>query len=74
MNGGVDPDTPREDRLDHIRRLLKERTAYWSVYNPRSSYLYDVEEAGDDIRWLVAEIERLGGEVKRFAGTREGNE
>jgi len=32
-----------------------------------------VEEAGDDIRWLVAEIERLGGEVKRLAETR-GND
>jgi len=62
-----------EDRLERIRRLLKERKAYWSAYNPGSPYLYDVEEAGDDIRWLLGEIERLSGEAKRPAGTPDQN-
>ena len=59
-----------EDRLERIRRLLKERKAYWSAYNPGSPYLYDVEEAGDDIRWLLSEVERLGGKTGRGAGVR----
>jgi hypothetical protein len=64
VSGGK-PGSPREDRLERIRRLLKERRVYWSTYNPGSSYLYDVEEAHDDVAWLVAEIERLRGGVGR---------
>ena len=64
MSGGT-PGSPRENRLERIRRLLKERRVYWSTYTPGSSYLYDVEEAGDDVAWLVAEIERLRSQVGR---------
>ena len=66
MSGGA-PGRPYEARLERIRRLLKERRAYWSAYNPGSSYLYDVEEAGDDVAWLVAEVERLKDEIDRGA-------
>jgi hypothetical protein len=59
------PGSPLEDRLERIRRLLKERRVYWSTYNPGSTYLYDVEEAGDDVAWLVAEVERLRGMAGR---------
>jgi hypothetical protein len=56
---GATPRLPDGGRLERIRRLLKERRVYWSAYHPGSSYLYDVEEAGDDVAWLVAEVERL---------------
>ncbi|OHD75254.1 MAG: hypothetical protein A2177_12600 [Spirochaetes bacterium RBG_13_68_11] len=59
-----------EDRLERIRRLLKERRAYWSAYNPSSSFLYDVEDAGDDIQWLLAEVTRLREEAKDSATPR----
>jgi hypothetical protein len=61
------PRLPDGERLERIRRLLKERRVYWSTYNPGSSYLYDVEEAGDDVAWLVAEVERLKDEIDRGA-------
>jgi hypothetical protein len=48
-----------EDRLAYISRKLKGRRVYYSVYDPSSPYLYDVEDAQEDVMWLVAEVERL---------------
>lgn len=57
-----------EDRLDHVRKKLKQANVYYSRYNPRSDMMYDVEEARDDIRWMVYEIERLREENARLLG------
>jgi len=70
VSGHGSPGVMNEDHLERIRRLLKERNVYWSAYNPDSPYLYDVEDAGDDIRWLLGEVERLGGRTGRRAGAR----
>jgi hypothetical protein len=48
-----------EDRLLYIKKKLKGRKVYYSTYNPRASYMYDVEDAGDDLLWLIYEVERL---------------
>jgi len=48
-----------EERLEHIKRKIKGKKVYYSSYNPRAPYMYDVEDAEDDILWLIAEIERL---------------
>jgi hypothetical protein len=48
-----------EDRLAYIKKKLKDRRIYYSSYNPRSSYLYDIEDAEDDLLWLISEVERL---------------
>jgi hypothetical protein len=48
-----------EDRLDYIKKNLRNRKVYYSTYNPRASFMYDVEDAEDDILWLVSEVERL---------------
>ncbi len=48
-----------EDRLEHIKKKLKDRTVYYSKYNPRAAYMYDVDDAEDDFLWLVYEVERL---------------
>jgi uncharacterized small protein (DUF1192 family) len=53
-----------EDRLTYIEKKLASRRVYYSAYNPRSSYLYDVEDADEDIRWLVSEVERLRAELQ----------
>jgi hypothetical protein len=50
-----------EERLEHIKRKIKGKKVYYSSYNPRATYMYDVEDAEDDILWLIAEIERLRG-------------
>jgi hypothetical protein len=57
-----------EDRLEYISRKLRECRAYWSAYNPASSYLYDVEDADDDLQWLVREVTRLRAELARSDG------
>ena len=48
-----------EDRLDYIRRKIKNKRLYYGSYNPRSTFLYEVEDAEDDVLWLIAEVERL---------------
>jgi len=48
-----------EDRLNHIKRRLKKNKVYYSRYNPRSEMMYEVDEADEDLNWLVYEIERL---------------
>ena len=48
-----------EERLEHIKRKVKGKRVYYSSYNPQSAYMYDVEDAEDDILWLIAEVERL---------------
>ena len=57
-----------EDRLEHIRRKLRDSKVYYSRYSPRAEMMYELEEAGDDIRWMIHEIERL----RRIAGHTQG--
>ena len=48
-----------EDRLEHIRRKLKNGKVYYSRYSPRAEMMYEVDDAGDDVLWMIHEIERL---------------
>ncbi len=52
-----------EDRLEYIRKRMKGNRVYYSSYNPGSTYMYDVEDAREDLLWLVAEVERLRSEL-----------
>jgi hypothetical protein len=47
------------DRLEHIRNRLKRGKVYYSRYNPSADLLYEVEDAEEDVRWMLYEIERL---------------
>ena len=38
---------------------LKTAKAYYSIPNRRSNYLMDVEDAGEDLAWMIYEIEPL---------------
>ena len=49
----------RRDRLDGLRERLKKGKVYYSVPNPRSDYQMDIDDAEDDFRWMIYEIERL---------------
>lgn len=55
-----------KDRLDHLREKIKTRKLFYSRYNPGSELLYDVEEADEDFRWMLHEIERLRLEKERL--------
>lgn len=48
-----------EDRLNHIKKRLKKSKVYYSRYSPRSDMMYEVDEADEDLNWMVYEIERL---------------
>jgi hypothetical protein len=48
-----------EDRLNHIKKRLKKSKLYYSRYSPRSDLMYEVDEADEDVNWMVYEIERL---------------
>jgi hypothetical protein len=55
-----------EDRLEHIRKKLLKATPYYSRYNPRADMMYDIEEAAEDVSWMIYEIERLRAENQRL--------
>ena len=48
-----------EDRLNHIKKRIKKSKLYYSRYSPRSDMMYEVDEADEDLNWMVYEIERL---------------
>lgn len=51
------------DRLEVIRQKLRNRQTIYKIYNPKSDYLFDIENADEDIAWLIYEIERLRKKV-----------
>jgi hypothetical protein len=51
------------DRLEHIRNRLKRSRVYYSRYNPSVELMYEVEDAEEDVRWMIYEIERLRAQV-----------
>jgi hypothetical protein len=61
-----------EDRLSHIKKKLVKSKMYYSRYSPRSDMMYEVDEADDDLRWMVYEIERLRKENVRLRQRLDG--
>jgi hypothetical protein len=55
-----------EDRLNHIRKRLKQCKVYYSRYSPRSDMMYEIDEADDDLSWMIYEIERLREESREL--------
>ena len=51
------------DRLEAIKRKLRSAKVYYSIPNRRSNYLMDVEDASEDVSWMIYEIERLRGSM-----------
>jgi hypothetical protein len=54
-----------QDRLEIIRAKLRKCKVYSSRYSPRSELMYEIEEAEEDVRWMIYEIERLREELRR---------
>jgi hypothetical protein len=61
-----------EDRLSYIKNKLKKSRMYYSRYSPRSDMMYEVDEADEDMRWMVYEIERLRGENRELRQRLDG--
>jgi len=47
------------DRLEYIRNRLRLGRIYYSRYNPSAELMYEVDDAEEDVRWMIQEIERL---------------
>ena len=61
-----------EDRLNHIKKQLKKSKLYYSRYSPSAEMMYEVDEADEDVNWMVYEIERLreeNGMLRRRLGS-----
>jgi hypothetical protein len=48
-----------EDRLAHIKKKTRVCKVYYSRYSPRADLMYEIDDAGDDVQWMIHEIERL---------------
>ena len=55
-----------EDRLNHIKKRRKKSKVYYSRYSPRSDMMYEIDEADDDLSWMIYEIERLREESREL--------
>jgi len=55
-----------EDRLKYIKEKKKKSRVYYSTYNPGNDLLYDIEDAEEDVSWMIYEIERLRSENKEL--------
>lgn len=64
----------KDDEIDRLAELenkmeMKKRKGNqlcWIVYNPASEYSYDIEDAMEDVRWMVYEIKRLQNENRHY--------
>ncbi len=59
-------DIEMEDRLKYIKEKKKKSRVYYSTYNPGNDLLYDIEDAEEDVSWMIYEIERLRSENKEL--------
>ena len=77
------PEDPRErpsshsgidDRIERIEKYFarKKRNGsqlFWFKYNPKSEYKFDLEDAREDVEWMLAEIKHLreeNGKLREF--------
>jgi len=54
------------DRLAVIERKLKNARVYYSRYSPSAAFMYDVENAEEDVRWLIYEVARLRTRIREL--------
>jgi|GEM_PF-1913570 len=61
----------KEDRLKKIEQLLERKKRQgnqlcWLRYNNSSQFKYDVENAEEDVAWMIFEIKRLREENRNY--------
>jgi hypothetical protein len=61
-----------EERLEHIRKKIKAHKVYYSRYSPQAHLMYEIEDAGDDMLWMIHEIERLRKTLEERERKRKG--
>ena len=66
-------DPTLENRLKNIKDRLKKSKMYYSRYSPRADMLYEVDEADEDVNWMIYEIERLQEENRALRERLEGD-
>lgn len=53
-----------QDRIAKFERYFERKKRnntqlFWFKYNPKAEYGIDLEDAREDIEWMIAEIKRL---------------
>lgn len=53
-----------KDRLKELeenfqRKKHNNTQLYWFKYNPKAEFNFDLEDAREDVEWMIAEIKRL---------------
>jgi len=61
----------QSDRLKKLKKLLEKKKREgnqicWLKYNRHSTYNYDIENAEEDVAWMIYEIERLRDENTKY--------
>jgi len=61
----------KNDRLAELEKKLslkknKGNQLYWIKYNPGAEFDYDIEDATEDIQWMIYEIKRLRDENDQY--------
>jgi hypothetical protein len=59
------------DRVEKFEKLFKRRKRNknqlcWITYNPQAEYSFDIENAEEDVEWMIYEIKRLKEENMRL--------
>ena len=59
------------ERLNDLEKKMEYRKRNgnrlcWITYNPAADFDYDVEDAIEDVRWMVFEIKRLQEENRHY--------
>ena len=60
-----------EDRLERLEKLFEYRKnrrskLRWVTYNPLADFSYEIEDAEEDVAWMVWEIKRLRRENREY--------
>ena len=53
-------------RIKLIKSKLKDRSLFYTWFDKRASYCYELEDASEDMNWLISEVERLTMKLHDF--------
>ena len=61
-----------KERLEHIAEKMARRNqaVFYVWHDPKAQFMYDTEDATEDVQWLIAEVERLRLQVNDLSGPR----
>jgi len=60
-----------EERIKKFEEYFRKKKRqgvqlYWFKYNPHAEFNYDLEDAMEDVEWMLAELKRLTSENEHY--------